>query len=132
MSWDNTKNKYTKEDCAKILSICGKFDYDVDDAKKSLFAAFPDRSERGLVVKARKLVEGFEASHEDEQHRTNQFNRVLFCAAMTDFSVAELEDIFQLKDVRDRIMPFYQEFCAKHNVTKMTKAEYAQFKTMDT
>jgi len=132
MSWDNTKNKYSKEDCEKILKICEKFDYYVDDAKKSIFAAFPERSERGLVVKARKLVEDFKASHEDEQQRASQFNRVLFHAFMAEFSFEQLEEIFQIKNVRAKIMPLYQAACKKYNVEKLTREEYAKFKALDT
>jgi hypothetical protein len=133
MSWDNTKNKYSKEDCEKILKICEKFDYDVEDAKKSIFAAFPDRpSQRGLVVKARSLVEKFKASHEDEQQRASQFNRVLFHAFMAEFSAEELEEIFQVKNVKAKVMPLYQAACKKYNVDKLTREEYAKFKALDT
>lgn len=132
MSFDNTKNRYTKEDCEKILKICEKFDYDVDDAKKSIFTAFPERSERGLVVKARSLVEKFKASHEDEQRRSSQFNRVLFHAFMAEFSAEELEEIFQVKNVKAKIMPLYQAACKKYNVDKLTREDYAKFKALDT
>ena len=132
MSWDNTKNRYPKEDCDKILQICEKFDYDVDDAKKSLFAAFPDRSERGLVVKARSLVEKFKASHEDEQRKASQFNRVLFHAFMAEFSVEELEDIFQIKNAWAKILPIYKKVCQQYNVEKLTREDYARLKAMDT
>lgn len=132
MSWKNTENKYSKEECATILKICAQYDYNHTDAKLALLRALPGRPEGGLLTKAKNLVKKHLEAQEDQQEKDDKFGRVLFYAYMSEFSLEELADLFQLPKPWDKILPHYKAALAKYNVENLTREQYAKFKALDT
>lgn len=132
MSFDNTKNRYTKEECATILRICAQYDYNHIDAKLALLRALPGRPEGGLLTKAKNLVNKHLEAQEDQQKKDNKLGRVLFYAYMSEFSLEELADLFQIPKPWDKIAPHYKAALDKYNVKTLTREDYAKFKALDT